>query len=170
MKNIICVSGPHGAGKSTFIKNNYLDYFQFERDSIPNKNCKDKNERMLLFTKEYIMHTHNLKLLNKENIKIDRCAIDVLAYAIAMTNLGWITKETFEKINSSLKSSIKWLIENTKIIFIIPDLTTNIKQIEKRQKKTKIRKFEENDYNYLNEVRESFVALELLLRTRREFF
>jgi len=174
--NLVFVSGPHGAGKSTLVS--YL------LENIPNSfspklktrtpqfywgGAEDLVEmnhfhRQTLKTAQRATENYEYWIASKANpdkiIIGDRCIYDARVYREVYVSLGWVTPEQADTIKSFEKYFYPEEILNPYSIVLNPGIDVCRQHLETRWKETGWIKFKETDFNYLETVCKCFATLE----------
>lgn len=103
--NLVFISGPHGAGKTTLVERLQKEYGRIIipelKTTTPKFHTNPSDRQKLKLSQKAIESFEALETAQKhpENIIIgNRCRYDCDAYSLAFYKLGWITKEDHERL------------------------------------------------------------------------
>jgi thymidylate kinase len=156
----IYFSGPHGAGKSSLIRGicdsspdfiAYPDKLKFAKVENPYF-LRQKSK----ITKIFQEYCDQLDYENQHPGKIvlgDRCIYDCLVYSSAYQKLGWISKEQNEQLKKTADLFDECWPDN--LVILNPPYDVLVQHIRQRWK-TKQKKWNESNFDYLNAVRDEF--------------
>lgn len=170
LNNLVFVSGPHGAGKSTLIK----DLIKKVPNAVsPNLETRvpqfywgdfegriDFSHRQALKYAQRAIENYEywvLALREPDKIVIgDRCIYDSKTYRIAGVDLGWMNKEENHTMENNLKVLYTEDLLSPRAIIFNPEFAIIRANLEKRWRETGWIKFKEKDMGYLKTVCNSF--------------
>ncbi len=156
--NIIYFTGVHGTGKSTLI-NSILEYnpsleLRQKQDILKHDDTHERNMLRAVRHYQQRMEDESYALAHPEKILLrDRSILDNDGYTRGFHALGWMT-DTQSSAFRTLFATL--FIPNhvpRNIVFVDPPLEFIIANIHKRWKETGIKKWREDDFEYLAAVR-----------------
>ena len=159
--NIAYVSGTHGSGKSTIISelvNCKIEHFAaYERVPIPKSD--DTFERTKIRTVRYYFQSFQEDTQASQHpervLLCDRGILDNWGYMNGFLNIGWVSHAQFEQFEQLYEALFPPERRPHNVVFLdMPQefLTDNIT----KRWQTRDKKWREDDFNYLNAVREGF--------------
>ena len=166
-RQVVYLCGPHGVGKSTLIE----DLKQFDMGRIKEQiahmeGLTDNLSRQIWRSSLHcIEHRENLwyAMSQPPNSVIigDRSYLDDIAYVNAFTRLGWLTSGQRKGIFKS--TELLYRMSSTpkpeRFIVLLPPLDWNIARIEERWASGVPLKWQEDNFEYLDDVRDQFLTL-----------
>ena len=161
--NLVFISGIHGCGKDTLIKdfldkskNSELPYKIIRYEKCEMTSFDDIIERQVRRIAKYVIDYHRAEKIAKENpdsiVITDRCIWDAWCYIKAFKNLNWLSKEDADWIDNLLSVSFDQIyIESIDPILLLPPIEFVKNNLYTRQQ-SKGAKWNETDMDYLNAV------------------
>ena len=163
--NLIFISGPHAAGKTTLIHNLKAadpSLLTPELSSRAPQFHTDPLERIILKIAQRAIENYEYAQIAKTNpekiILGNRCIYDSEAYARAYLELGWISFEQYELINKLGKNFFPQEVREPEAIVYNPAFEAVKERLQERWKTTE-RKWKEDDLDYCRAACESFKEL-----------
>lgn len=155
--NLLYISGPQGSGKTTLKRmlekqdERFVSYVKLSHLI----KLDDPFERQLLRLTKYRIDYDRQKKLAEDNpdkiIICDRCIYDWGVYTEVFRQLGWITKEQFNILDSASRSLFPVDDLPINIVYLDPPLDV-IKNWIKGRQAVEGAKWRENNFEYLEKV------------------
>jgi thymidylate kinase len=160
--NVVYFCGPHGSGKSTLIEriaaSDTARFARFERIPIPHE--QETFERTKIRTARYHLQTFYERDWAGKNpdrtLLCDRSVLDNYAYILGFQKLGWAGKDELDSFLALYDGLFPPERRPGKVVFIDLPLETLSRHIRKRWAETGEKKWREDNFGYLDAVRQGF--------------
>ncbi|MFH1173761.1 MAG: deoxynucleoside kinase [archaeon] len=167
---MVCFSGPHGAGKSTFMHALlqqhperfvlYPDRLSFARSNEPFLRNRAK---LVKYFHEWIDQQEFLKEYPDKTVFVDRCVYDGMVYTKAYADIGWIVPEEYLLLEQFRKQLFcaepHYNAMPSHLVVLVPPLDAIVTRLERRWT-TKGKKWREEDKTYLAAAHDGFSHME----------
>lgn len=151
--NRIYVSGSHGTGKTTLIKDASLNLkMEYYENTSPNPYKIDIKKRQLWRLLKYNTDEELLNTIN-DRILINRCCVDWLIYTETFRELGWISEADYDFLITKYDELFSRNVP-VNIVFLNPDIDWSKKRIIERWNEQI--KWKEDDFHYYDVLREKY--------------
>ena len=162
--HVVYISGPHGSGKSTLVKqlNETMPELEIQEQLAHLESLEDMVERAIWRTALHaIEHRINLSKAEKNPNQIiigDRCYLDDYVYWSAFSRLGWITKRQLKQFIGMAEQTYKSTNtpKPTRIILLCPPYEWNVGRVKQRWEEGEHVKWHEDNFSYLRHVNDEF--------------
>ena len=162
--NLIYLSGPHGSGKSTLMKELRRENQKFLVPELFSRSIKFDTEpehrQILKICEKAIESFEYLKIAKENQGKIvlgNRCIYDSLAYLWVYYKKNWVSEEIYEIYNKHINYFFRDENLRPRVIILNPGFEIILKHLEERWKKNK-KKWKEEDLEYTELACQAFEA------------
>ncbi len=155
LDRIIYISGVHGSGKSTLIREICKKEEFLEHKRVHNLTLQDTYIRAVWRLTKYYIEAREQEDLSKNNsqkiVLGNRCVYDNFAYMNAFNNLGWISAEEMKHHSDVFEALFPKQLRPKYVIHLAPSFDWVKERLEERWKKED-KKWREDNLDYLVEV------------------
>jgi deoxyadenosine/deoxycytidine kinase len=166
--NLVFISGPHGAGKTTLVNNLAEDSKVIHVPELMTKTPKfhtEPFERMILKIYQRCIENYEAREIAKkmpDKIVIgNRCIYDTQCYAEAYHRLGWISNEEKASIDRLTKDAYFEYFQAPTAIVLNPPIEVLKEHLKERWCKGE-KKYREDDMDYLRAAAEAYTEAYLM--------
>ncbi len=152
--NLVFISGPHGAGKTTLVERLQQEYSEIIvpelKTTTPKFHTNPSDRQKLKLSQKAIESFEALEIAREQPERIiigNRCRYDCDAYSLAFHKLGWITLEDHEKLLQIGKFIYTAELYSPLAIVLNPPFEVVKKRLQGRWKKEE-KKWNEDDMDY----------------------
>ncbi len=154
MNNLVFISGPHGAGKTTLVERLQKEYNQIIvpelKTTTPKFHTNPSDRQKLKLSQKAIESFEALEIAREHPDKIiigNRCRYDCDAYSLAFHKLRWITQEDHERLLQIGKFIYTAELYSPLAIILNPPFEIVRERLQGRWKKEE-KKWNEDDMDY----------------------